>query len=81
MEGAIIDFEEKQQAKQQAAMRKEMEAEANGKDSEDVKQFKMLEKQQEMDDKKWEARLAAQKAVEADLRKQLAAAQHAAGAA
>ena len=32
-------------------MRAEMEAEVNGKENEDVKEFKMLEKQQEMDDK------------------------------
>ena len=47
-----------------------------------TKEFKLLEKQQEMDDKKWEQRMAAQKAVEADLRKELAAAKaHAASAA
>ena len=55
-------------------MRAEMAAEAHGKDSEDVKEFKLIERQQEIDDKKWEQRMQAQKAIEADLRKQLAAA-------
>jgi len=81
IEGALIDADEKRRDKEKAAMQKEMTLEATGqKDSQDVAEFKLLEKQQEMDDKKWAQRMAAQKAIEADLRRQLAAAKAASAA-
>ena len=49
IEGALIDADEKRRDKEKAAMQKEMALEATGeKDSQDVAEFKLLEKQQEM---------------------------------